>query len=45
MFHFSTNNILSTKTEKYLNWMNDMHPDPNDPNNAPFFEALKVFEL
>uniref|UniRef100_A0A2S2Q357 Coiled-coil and C2 domain-containing protein 2A n=1 Tax=Sipha flava TaxID=143950 RepID=A0A2S2Q357_9HEMI len=37
----NTNNILSTKTEKYLNWMNDMHPDPNDPNNASFFEALK----
>lgn len=43
--HFSTKNILSTKTEKMLNWMNDLHPDPNDPNNASFFEALKVFKL
>lgn len=25
-----------------LNWMNDLHPDPNDPNNVSFFEALKV---
>ncbi|KAE9526974.1 hypothetical protein AGLY_013622 [Aphis glycines] len=34
-------NILSTKTEKILGLMNDLHPDPNDPNNVSFFEALK----
>lgn len=39
---FSNNNLFPNKTEKMLNWMNDLHPDPNDPNNVSFFEALKV---
>lgn len=41
----STDNAFSAKTEKLLSWMNDLHPDPNDPNNASFFEALKVTKL
>lgn len=41
----STDNALSAKTVKLLSWMNDLHPDPNDPNNASFFEALKVYKL
>lgn len=36
---------MSAKTDKLLKWMNDLHPDPNDPNNASFFEALKVYKL
>lgn len=43
-FDFSTNNISSAKIE-LLNWMNNMHPDPNDPNNVLFFEALKVITI
>lgn len=41
----SVDNTLSAKTVKLLSWMNDLHPDPNDPNNASFFEALKVSKL
>lgn len=41
----STDNALSAKTVKLLSWMNELHPDPNDPNNASFFEALKVNKL
>ncbi|XP_050435842.1 coiled-coil and C2 domain-containing protein 2A isoform X2 [Adelges cooleyi] len=36
--------VLPAKTEKLLNWMNDLHPDPNDPNNALFFDALKSID-
>ncbi|XP_050537512.1 coiled-coil and C2 domain-containing protein 2A isoform X2 [Daktulosphaira vitifoliae] len=37
-------NILPIKTEKILNWMNDIHPDPNDPNNASFYDAIKSLD-
>lgn len=36
--------MLSAKADRLLHWMNDLHPDPNDPNNVSFFEALKVFK-
>lgn len=36
---------MPAKTDKFLNWMNDLHPDPNDPNNVSFFEALKVLRF
>jgi len=43
--HCSSTNVSSTKTEKILSWVNDLHPDPNDPNNVSFFEALKVRKI
>lgn len=45
VIHCFSTNVLSTKTEKILSRMNDLHPDPNDPNNVSFFEALKVWKI